>query len=109
MIGAKTLARIGAAALVGVAATVAVIEAARPPAPAATPVVRAEPPARDKLRRTLELCSALGEQGGRDPVCLAAWVENRRRFLGQNGPADAAPAPDNASGPDAGDPAGLLR
>ena len=36
----------------------------------------------DPLVAEMRHCQALGESGGRDPACLAAWAENRRRFLG---------------------------
>jgi conjugative transfer region protein TrbK len=45
----------------------------------ATPVAT---PSADPLVAEMRRCQALGEAGGRDPACLAAWAENRRRFLG---------------------------
>ncbi len=33
-------------------------------------------------------CQALGDAGARDPGCLAAWAESRRRFL-RPGPSSA--------------------
>jgi conjugative transfer region protein TrbK len=47
---------------------------------------------RDPLDTELSRCSSLGEAGARDASCLKAWAENRRRFLGQAGPAPS-PAP----------------
>jgi conjugative transfer region protein TrbK len=86
---AKTLARIGAVAFVALAFVATAIEVNRP-------VDRTEdqtaqrPPlvTRDPLDAELTRCSGLGEAGSRDPTCLKAWAENRRRFLGQ--PATAA-------------------
>ena len=37
--------------------------------------------AADPLRAEFARCQALGEAGAHDPACLAAWAENRRRFL----------------------------
>ena len=80
----KTLARIGAIMFVAFAIVAAVIDMERPddrPADFAMPG-----PAvigRDPLDAELGRCSALGEAGPRDPSCLKAWAENRRRFLGQ--------------------------
>ena len=52
------------------------------------PVTVAQPvTTRDPLRAELARCGAMGEAGGRDPACLHAWAENRRRFLGQPEPA----------------------
>jgi conjugative transfer region protein TrbK len=47
----------------------------------------------DPLAAELLRCSEIGESGIRDPRCLRAWAENRRRFLGQSAPAvSSAPA-----------------
>ncbi|OYY77058.1 MAG: hypothetical protein B7Y43_12515 [Sphingomonas sp. 28-62-20] len=35
----------------------------------------------DPLKTEFERCQLLGEAGAHDPACLAAWAENRRRFL----------------------------
>lgn len=89
----KTLARIGAVVFVAVAITATAIEMNRPadrqadPAPLAQPVT-----ARDPLRAELARCGAMGEAGGRDPSCLRAWAENRRRFLGQPEPTPSSEA-----------------
>ncbi|WP_342188345.1 putative entry exclusion protein TrbK-alt [Mesorhizobium prunaredense] len=40
-----------------------------------------EAPRSDPLRETLRRCQQMGESTTRDPQCLAAWDENRRRFL----------------------------
>ena len=59
----------------------------RPAERADDPVAQVQPaPARDPLRVELARCGAMGEAGGRDPSCLHAWAENRRRFLGQPAP-----------------------
>ncbi|WP_421951697.1 putative entry exclusion protein TrbK-alt [Pelagibacterium sp.] len=81
----KTLARIGAIVFVAVAITATVLELTREPEPQSG-IVSApasagsskDGPARRELRR----CQELGEAATRDANCLAAWSENRQRFLG---------------------------
>ena len=94
MLDGKTLARIGAIAFVALAIVAAVIDMSRPdddqddvamPGPAVI--------GRDPLDAELARCGGLGEAGPRDPSCLKAWAENRRRFLGQStSGAPSAPA-----------------
>lgn len=76
------LVRLGAVVFVALAITASVIEMTRQgkePAPhLAGPPGRAEP---DPLGQELHRCALLGEAGGRDPGCLAAWARNRARFL----------------------------
>lgn len=79
----KTLARIGAIVFVAVAITATVLELTREPEPdevsaPASAGQSNDDPARKELRR----CQRLGEAATRDRDCLAAWSENRRRFLG---------------------------
>ena len=81
----KTLARIGAIVLVAIAITATVLELTREPEPQSDTVpapssagASDDDPARRELRR----CQRLGEAATRDQDCLAAWSENRRRFLG---------------------------
>lgn len=80
----KTLARIGAIIFIAMAITATAIEMNRPaerpkdPTPIEQTVIR-----RDPLREQLARCGGMGEASARDPVCLRAWAENRRRFLGQ--------------------------
>ena len=79
----KTLARIGAIAFVAIAITATVIELSRKEerqesAPSRPP---AQAGATDPLREELFRCQSLGEAGPRDPACLRAWAESRRRFL----------------------------
>lgn len=84
----KTLARIGAVIFVALAITATAIEMNRPADRPDDPVTVAQPiTARDPLRAELTRCGGMGEAGGRDPSCLRAWAENRRRFLGQPEPA----------------------
>ena len=86
----KTLARIGAIVFVAFAIVATAIDLSRPddrqgefamPGPAVI--------GHDPLDADLARCSALGEAGPRDPSCLKAWAENRRRFLGE--PSATAP------------------
>ncbi len=79
----KTLARIGAIAFVAVAITATVIELSRKEErpEAAPPRPPAQAGATDPLRAELFRCQSLGEAGPRDPACLRAWAESRRRFL----------------------------
>ena len=92
----KTLARIGAVVFVALAITATVIEMNRPADQRDDPVTAAQPVTmRDPLRAELARCGVMGEAGGRDPSCLRAWAENRRRFLGQ--PELAASAAPTAS------------
>ncbi len=79
----KLLARIAAVVFVAIAITMTAIEMSRtsaPPRPASaaqTEAMRPEDPLLIELRR----CQSIGAAGASDPDCLAAWAENRRRFL----------------------------
>ncbi|MFG1287859.1 putative entry exclusion protein TrbK-alt [Xanthobacter versatilis] len=78
----RMFARLGAAGFVAIAITAAAIEMARKgeePMPPAT--VRPGGAGPDPLREELHRCALLGEAGGRDPGCLAAWAQSRARFL----------------------------
>jgi len=78
----KTLTRIGAVAFVAVAITATVIERTRKEErPEMAPARPAQVGAADPLRDELLRCQGLGEAGPRDPACLRAWAESRRRFL----------------------------
>ena len=80
---AKALARIGAVVFVAVAITATVVELSRKEErpEAAPPRPPAQAGATDPLREELFRCQSLGEAGPRDPACLRAWAESRRRFL----------------------------
>lgn len=89
----KTLARVGAIVFVAVAITATAIEMNRKDV--STDVLATQGPpitARDPLASELLRCSKIGEVGTRDPDCLKAWAENRRRFLGRPAPA-SSPTP----------------
>ena len=79
----KSLARLAAVVIVAITGTAAAIFVARDGGPSssiATPL-SAPVPALDSLHATLLHCAELGEAGIHDGDCLAAWAENRRRFL----------------------------
>ncbi len=65
------------AALCGLAALLAVKEGRE--LHASAPVVQSVPA--DPLLAEMRRCQLLGEPGAHDAGCLAAWAENRRRFL----------------------------
>lgn len=89
----KTLARLGAVVFVAVAVTATAIEMTRKDDRQNSPTAQTRTVTeRDPLGAELARCSAMGEAGPRDPSCLRAWDENRRRFLGQSAPVPA-PAP----------------
>jgi conjugative transfer region protein TrbK len=81
-VDSKTLARIGAIAFVAIAITATVIELSRKEEWPEEALPRsAQMGAADPLRDELFRCQSLGEAGPRDPACLRAWAESRRRFL----------------------------
>lgn len=82
----KILASLLAIVLVAVAVTAAAIDMTRRETPPSTPRPTAtgtELTPVDHLRERLVRCQEMGEAAGDDDDCLAAWAENRRRFLGQ--------------------------
>ena len=88
----KTLARVGAIVFVAVAITATAIEMNRKDvAPDVLVTQGRSVTAPDPLAVELLRCSEIGEAGTRDPNCLKAWAENRRRFLGR--PAPVSPSP----------------
>jgi conjugative transfer region protein TrbK len=52
----------------------------------------------DPLQAKLRSCQLAGQAAGSDPGCLAAWAENRQRFLGQRPSPPPEPIPDMAPG-----------
>lgn len=80
----KALARLAVVIIVAVAGTAAAIYVARDNGPATSLTAPAAPPIPplDSLHATLLRCAELGESAIHDSDCLAAWAENRRRFLG---------------------------
>lgn len=86
----KVLARIAAIVFVAIAITATVIEVTREEGPAPASTAPALQPPAAPLRATLRRCQQLGEAAASDADCLAAWTENRDRFLGRT-PASEAP------------------
>ena len=89
-------ARIGAFACLGVAIAMAALALRDPPrAGEASPSSREATMVADPLDARLLRCQQAGEAAGSDPDCLAAWAENRRRFLGlgRARPAEPTPSP----------------
>lgn len=79
----KTRARIGAVIFVAVAITATAIEMNRHEVAPNNVATQARPVTeRNPLDTELARCSGIGEAGARDPSCLKAWADNRRRFLG---------------------------
>lgn len=78
-------ARLAAVVIVAVAVTAAAIHLVREENSSgpllSSPPTATETPRPDPLRETLRRCRQLGEAATRDTECLAAWDENRRRFL----------------------------
>lgn len=95
----RHLALLGAILFVALAITAALLDRTRqdsarvPEVSVAAPVI-ADP---DPLARELERCQRIGEAGASDAACLAAWAENRRRFLDPESRASiGAPAASNS-------------
>ena len=80
----KSLARFAAIVIVALAGTAAAIFVARDGGPSASLTTRSSAPVPplDSLHATLLHCAETGEAAIHDSDCLAAWAENRRRFLG---------------------------
>ena len=109
----KTIARIGAAAFVGVVITMTALQMRDAPAPSSeTEIVTLGEEGVDPLPAELRRCQAIGAAGANDAMCLRAWAENRSRFFMSSvrdepqlvGGADAAP-PGNDSAVSAGNTA----
>ena len=81
----KLLARVGAIAFVALAIVMTAVEVRDHPhiALADQPALSAS--AADPLAAELGHCQAIGAAGANDPGCLAAWTENRHRFLAPAG------------------------
>lgn len=82
----KFLARTGAAAFVGIAIAMALVQLREEPRPSAELGQEAWIPDGDPLPAQLRACSALGELALSSPDCRAAWAEKRRRFFGVEHP-----------------------
>jgi conjugative transfer region protein TrbK len=90
-------ARIGAFACLGVALAMGLLALREGPKPESPPVTLSTDLPTDPLQAKLRSCQLAGQAAGSDPGCLAAWAENRQRFLGRpRRPAE--PAWDDAAG-----------
>lgn len=76
-------ARIGAFACLGVAIAMGLLALRDEPKPSSPPVTLSTDLPTDLLQAKLRSCQLAGQRAGSDAGCLAAWAENRRRFLGQ--------------------------
>ena len=74
----KLIALILVGAILAAAAAWMALGDRAPSSDVATPPATA---AADPLQSEFTRCQALGEAGAHDAACLAAWAENRRRFL----------------------------
>lgn len=89
--GGKILARVSAVVFIAVALMVTAIEmSSKDDEPDALATRDRSFASQDMLAAELRRCSGIGEAGPRDPGCLRAWAESRRRFLRQR---DSATAP----------------
>ena len=78
----KSLARIIAAAIGGIAVTVALIQMQQPEKPRTEIVnIPLDESDHDPVRSELRRCQALGAAGAEDKRCLNAWAEMRSRFF----------------------------
>ena len=78
----KTIARIGAAAFVGVVITMTALQMRDAPAgPIEMDIITLDEEGVDPLPAKLRRCQALGAAGANDAMCLQAWAENRSRFF----------------------------
>ncbi len=79
----KMLGRLALVIVLAVAVTATAVQRARQDRPELTqpPTLRSETPGAEPLRETLQRCHQMGEAATRNAGCLAAWDENRRRFL----------------------------
>jgi len=78
----KTIARIGAAAFVGVVITMTALQMrAAPAGPTETEIITLDEEGVDPLPAELRRCQAIGAAGANDAMCLRAWAENRSRFF----------------------------
>lgn len=90
-------ARIGTFACLGVAMAMGLLALRDEPKPSSPAVTLSTSPPTDPLQAKLRSCQLAGQVAGSDTGCLAAWAENRRRFLGQRSRL-AEPAADDAPG-----------
>ena len=93
----KLFARIGAIAFVAVAITMTALTLREEPRPAEPEVITVFDPDTDPLPGVLRECSAMGEAATSSRLCIDAWAEKRRRFLGD--PHKVEPSPTASTAP----------
>ena len=99
----KLFARIGAIAFVAVAITMTALELREEPRPAEPEVMTVFEPDTDPLPAVLRQCATMGEAATTSRICIDAWAEKRRRFLGD--PRKIEPSPAASIAPAAPSPA----
>lgn len=82
----KLLARIGAAAFVGIAVAMTLVQMREEPATRPEAAREVWVPDGDPLPAQLRACAEMGELALSHPDCRAAWAEKRRRFFGVDHP-----------------------
>ena len=98
----KTIARIGAAAFVGVVLTATALQMRDTPPPP-TEIITFDEEGVDPLAAELQRCQLLGAAGANDKMCLRAWAENRSRFFMSDAQASEQPVDDAATTPPGND------
>ena len=88
----KLFARIGAIAFVAVAITMTALELREEPRPAEPEVMTVFEPDTDPLPAVLRQCATMGEAATTSRICIDAWAEKRRRFLGDPRKIEPSPA-----------------
>lgn len=94
----KNIARIGAAAFVGVVLTATALQMRDTPPPP-TEIITFDEEGVDPLAAELQRCQLLGAAGANDALCLRAWAENRSRFFMSDAQASEQLANDTATTP----------
>ena len=102
----KTMARIGAAAFVGVVLTATALQMRDTPPPP-TEIITFDQEGVDPLAAELQRCQLLGAAGANDALCLRAWSENRTRFFMSDAQASEQLPNDTAIAP-LGNDAGII-
>ena len=99
----KLFARIGAIAFVAIAITMTILTLREEPRPAEPEIIAVLDPDTDPLPGVLRQCAAMGEAATSSRICIDAWAEKRRRFLGD--PRKIEPSPAASTAPAAQSPA----
>ena len=99
----KLFARIGAIAFVAAAITMTALTLREEPRPAEPEVITVFEPDNDPLPGVLRQCAAMGEAATSSRICIDAWAEKRRRFLGD--PRKIEPSPAGSEAPPVPSPA----